>query len=307
MSPFELSGSDYLRLYMLLLLGVVLVLYRVRKRLRRPDDEGNPQAFDLDPYAIALLAGKEDRAADAVIASLVGRNLLLFDAGARRLIRAYPPPAQASQLLAFERDVYDAIPETGQSLKRVYRQACQRAEVFRRDLLDRGLLCTKQQNVHWGLALLGLLGGVPLMGRLLLPQSAPLVGLLNLLLMLLAFSGLLAFPLPWRTLRGERVLQQLLRENASLQTTAWTDARQLHGRDAALALGLFGAGVLGLVELQALQSALTHIYYRPSSANGCGGGDSGVGGGDGGGDGGSCGGGGGGCGGGGCGGGCGGG
>jgi uncharacterized protein (TIGR04222 family) len=92
-----------------------------------------------------------------------------------------------------------------------------------------------------------------------------------------------------RTVRGDRVLTRLKQENAALEHTARRKPSELAGDDLALAMGLFGIGILAYGPLAPLGTALR----PPAGTGGCGaGGGCGGGCGGGGGGGGGCGGGG---------------
>ena len=78
-NPLDLRGPEFLLLYLLLLVAAGCAAVILRWALRLPADEPVGEDVRLGPYEVAYLAGGEQLAADAAIASLVQRRVLAVD------------------------------------------------------------------------------------------------------------------------------------------------------------------------------------------------------------------------------------
>lgn len=302
----ELSGSGFVYFYAFLLADGLLAAYQLRQWLRGPDEEGGPQDRDLEPYAIALLAGKESRAADTVLASLYARGLLSLDPQTG-LARQPVPPEELSRLHPLERDLLDRLPSSGKSFASLHEEArwlAAHSDLLER-LISRGLIHTSTRALLIQFLPACIIAAVFYIGLMKLRLSEGLAFPSEYLLCLLAVTLACAVvPLArpsWRTRRGDRVYEALRREHSALQVTASSSGGSpLPGRELLPAIGLFGLEAVNLPELVEFQPLLkaqaqAQAQSQSSSTTLCGGCGGGGGGGDaGGGDG--CGGGCGGCG-----------
>lgn len=283
MFVYDLRGPQFLCFYLSLLCLAVLATFSIRKRLRSPNDDGGPEALDIDPYEVAALVS-EARAADTVIAHLAERGHIWFDGGTKRVVRV---DTEAGPRHPFERSVHD-IPSSCPLPLAVLRElAAGQASGLSERLFRRGMLCGPRERTLASGSALGVLGFVFLVGVpkvfVGLARGRPVLGLLLLLGMTSLIALILAMHPPRRTLRGERVLQRLANEHVSLRTTAQAGGAGLNGRELVMALGLFGLGAVQALEHLDLRDALRGFETSQSDggsggASGCGGGGCGGGG-----------------------------
>src|SRR5262249_982250 len=99
-NPLDLTGSEFLGLYVFLLPLALLLTWILRRDLRLPGDLPYPGDDALDPYQAAYLAGGGNRAVDTAIARLVQGHVLGVkdDLGAMKLTLEGPPPTKAYPL-----------------------------------------------------------------------------------------------------------------------------------------------------------------------------------------------------------------
>ena len=95
-NPLDLPGPQFLQPYLLLLVAARSAAAMIlRWALRLPADEPVGEDVRLGPYEVAYLAGGEQLAANAAIASLVQRRVLAVDPAGRKLIAQKPLPPKA--------------------------------------------------------------------------------------------------------------------------------------------------------------------------------------------------------------------
>jgi len=294
MNPFDISGPDFLRLYAVLLAVLVVVAGVVRHSLRTPADD--PGRLQLDPYQTAFLAGGYQAAAEAAMVALTARGVLNLDPGWRLQAVTEQPMLQHPVEQAIFAAAAATTPgsvgasQSGSARGRTRRRSQARdqadpgatvqtlgaaarpalAEV-ERELRRMGLVMGPAQigNVRAVPTLIMLaaavLGGVRLARGMILGRPVGyLIGLLIVTVVLALFF--IWRPNP-RTRRGQHALRHLRQTNAALRTSAVAAAATLAGADLALAVGLWGPGVLSGSPLDSLRAAL-----RPAGTNGSDGG-----------------------------------
>ena len=304
MNPLEMTGPSFLTLY--LSLRPAPLPWRRRS--------GGCYAFlivapefaavDLDPYEVAYLAGGEKSAVHAAIVSLVRSGAVTVNAAGRTLLAAGTlPPGLHPLERACAPDIEDE--EDWRQIGACGRVAKPLLEKTRNRLTTLGLLM--DDGPAWRTRLLETL---PILAVLLLGLAKVQVGLsrgkpLGFLIVLCVLTAIAVVHFvqkpPYRRSRwGDRVLDRLRQQNEAMRLTGSRSAADLEAHDLALALGLFGTGILAGGPLNdlctALASAAEHQGGGNRSRRGVkrgGGSDGGGGGGDGGGGGGGDGGGGG--------------
>ena len=292
MNPLDLPGPEFLGLYFVLFVAAVAAAFFLRWFLRLPGDEPSREALDLSPYEVAYLAGGEELAVNAALARLVHEDVLAVDAINRRLTRqSDEPPGDARKL---ERAVFSAVNgESGETIANVRSDAARAFGSIQRRLQDLELLVSEDRSWQARLIPLFVVLSVVFFGVLKifvgLSRDRPVIFLVIfcIISVVVAFVGF--GRAVRRSRRGDRALDRLRKSNAALEYSRRFRADDLAGDDLALAVGLFGMGVLAGGALAKLQTALKPPH-TPVSSGGCG--SSGCGGGGGG----ACGGGGGGCG-----------
>jgi uncharacterized protein (TIGR04222 family) len=277
MNPFDLPGPEFLRLYLVVLCGAVVIAAGVRWLLRQPGGAPPAEDLDLSPYEIAYLAGGERLAIDAAIVKLIHLGALAIDALAGRL------SSQGERLAAtahpLEKIIHHASdPVNGTRLSRVRETASTTAAGLRTRLEEGGLLLSKGQSNLLRLVPAGLVLGATLFGFIKifvgLSRHRPVGYLVLLVLVSVAAAGFFFAWRPFRSRRGDRALRQLKHENAALEYAAGRRVRQLTDSDLILGLGLFGTGILAGGPLARLQTALKPPPVRQSGGSFFGGGSS---------------------------------
>ena len=129
MNPFDLTGPEFLRLYVVVLVVAVVVGIALRWWLRRPGGEAPAGVLEHYPYEAAYLSGGAQLAVDAAIVRLIRLDVLTIDTAQRRLSRKNAAfPADAHPL---ERIVYQTVePDKGAFLGRVRQVAARQPGVL---------------------------------------------------------------------------------------------------------------------------------------------------------------------------------
>lgn len=261
----------------------------VRRRLRVPDDDGEYAIDQLDTYEIAYLAGGSRRAIDAAIASVVATETVRFHDDHKLSVQG-PLPHHAHPL---EETIVTHLEAGPRTLREVRVNLAQSMNRTAQKLETLGLTPTRSQS-FW----LRFLPTVVVIACVIplalactnqgLKMNAP-KGVWSSLWFFAGLAGLVYFlQAPKRTLRGDRVLKELIFRNENL--LALRHRADVPPDLLPLGVALFGAAILTGTPLAPLGKDLSASTSSSGGCSGCGSGDGG-----------------GGCGGGGCGGGCGGG
>jgi uncharacterized protein (TIGR04222 family) len=280
-NPLDFKGPEFLSFYLLVASTAIILAYILRWYLRKPAPHTSDESSSLDAYEIAYLAGGNNRAVDAAIASLVQRGHLQPLTQILELDAVLPRNSHP-----LERAIAQAIENSGKPDQ--VRQAVRSAtSLIEKRLQNLGLLVNSRQAkvVKW-------LPALPVFAVLILGIAKIMVGIsrgkpVGFLIMLCIITAIFGFCLlvkPHRSRYGDRTLTNLQARHENLKQPSTSQTYEI-----GLAFGLFGSVVLADSSFADLKRLLVPLQ----STSGGGGGDGG--GGDGGG---------GGCGGGGCGGGC---
>lgn len=278
MNPFDLSGPQFLILYAVIFTGVMIVAAWVRWSMRQPGGEPDDDGCNLDRYEIAYLAGGEQLAVNAAIAGLVHAKVLeVSETGGKVSARSDVLREDAHPL---EQIIHGtALLELEKTIRDVRKHASRVVGQIADRLRKRGLLVAKEQAslARW-LPLLLVLSVVVLGGIKIVIGAArgKPVGILIGACIVSTAVALIGFARAvHRSQRGDRVLGQLKEEHSALHTTVRRQCATMAGADLALAVGLFGMGVLAYSPHTDLRQALT----PPSNSGGSGGCGGGCGGG----------------------------
>jgi uncharacterized protein (TIGR04222 family) len=280
MNPFDLRGPEFLSLYCIVLAIALLAAYLVRQRFRQPSDAPPAQARDLHPYEIAYLAGGATQAINAVIASLVHRGLVTVNAGERSLA------AQLSSVapqLAVEKAAYNHVLARQDLPIRELRSALASELSHLRDRPRALGLLVDEEKAFLGRALPTLLvlgvagfGFIKILVGMSRHRPVGFLAVLCIVTVVVAFAGFARRV--HRTWRGDLALEQLKVRNAALEYAVPRNVAQATAADLALAVALFGTGVLASGPLANLKMALTPPAGSNSwgsgggCSSGCGGG-----------------------------------
>jgi len=285
MNPLDLSGPDFLTFYVVTGGAAIIVAGVLRWMLRQPA-EGPDTPPSLSPCEIAYLCGGKQLAVHAAFTRLVHDQCLKLDPLRKTITVKERLPSDAPPL---EKAIYREVAEHGQP--DLFRSARYECDAIQSQLEEKGLLVSSEQALSvrfWPLLVIGLVMALGLTKLVVgIVRDKP-IAFLFALLILLGLSAVLFFGRhPFRSRRGDRLLAMLRQHHADLRGDAQEKPSVLAGSELALALGLFGVGILTHQSQAGLRQTIA-----PPSQSALGGSDGG--GGDGGG----------GCGGGGCGGGC---
>jgi uncharacterized protein (TIGR04222 family) len=267
MNPFNLPGPTFLLVYVVYLVGTLILAKKLQETFRQPGDKPSKAALTLDPYETAYLAGREESAVNAAIASLVHREALALDMKERKLSVWNDLPRNAHP---FEQFVYNSVdPKSGQRIKEVRSNALSgMARVLGRPKAL-GLVLSDEQAWTARFVPALLIVSAPAFGIIKIiigiTRNRP-VGFLIILCIISAFLANRFFVASiHRTKRGDQALEQIYEQNAALRHMADTQkVSDLAPYDLALAVGLFGPGILS----HSLHSDLGTALLPPPSSSG---------------------------------------
>ncbi|UXI70369.1 TIGR04222 domain-containing membrane protein [Tahibacter amnicola] len=234
LNPLELTGPEFLGLYLVLAIVCAIVSKVLRRNAR--DMRASSSSPNLDAWSVAYLAGGPTRVADAAVAELMSRQqahwsdqtrtVVVHDA---RAISEYPLDVVAHEL--GKGTALHALPAA-------ITPALARIE---QSLVQRKLLVPEPQRKR--VALLGALPFIALMGLGMakiavgISRDRP-VGFLIVLVIVTAIAALVLFlNRPWTATAGDAALKQLRQRHAHA-------TRAPRDRDVGLAVALAGTAVL---------------------------------------------------------------
>ena len=271
MNPFDLRGPEFLLLFLALSAGAVGLGALIRARLRDtglPAGIGAPQ---LDAYQAAYLAGGHGRAVEAAVAELAHRGLLVADPLTRRLRVENEQSGTLHPLEAGVIRVAGLSKET--PLDRLTAGLEADTWSLRRVLEQKGLLLTAEERGRSrfmpALPLFALAGFGAIKVAVGIARDRPVVFLVLLCIGAVVGAVVTMLIRPFRTRRGEEVLQNLIQRNAALKVNTSASLATLGGADVPMAVGLFGVGILATGPLADISTTL-----RPPNSgggSGCGG------------------------------------
>lgn len=288
-SPFELFGPEFLCFYAACIAVGLAAGAWVRRKLRDVDGDALAASEELEPYAVAHLAGGEAAAVNAALTSLVQRGVVSVTGDEARVRVLSPLPADAHPL---ERAIHAQSPgDDGVGVAALREVLAGPLKRIGTELEARGWLLAESQAKRAMLLPFSIAAVVLALGA-----AKSVVGLWRhrpiAMLVTMAVIAAIVFAVsflrrPRRSLAGDRVVAKLKEEHRALEHLT-PSLLAAEPSLSALAVGLFGVGVLASTALADLQKPLTP---QAGSANGgCSGGGCSGGGGCGGGGCGGCGG-----------------
>jgi uncharacterized protein (TIGR04222 family) len=288
--PFRLAGPQFLGYFAVVLVAATVLAWIIRCVFRRAADDGFLKPSELDPYEVAYLAGGRKATIDAAIASLASQSAVAVDAVNHRFTRLNGASAQA-HLHPVENAILRATDSGIGTYLHDLHDDYGAIDKIADDLRSRGLIVSRGRSILGRmLAVLVMLTVVAFgVTRIVqgISRDKPVAYLViacfaTVVLAFVAFGRRLH-----RTHRGECVLKDFKSAKASLLPADGQVVRHdLAGRELALALGLFGVGILATGPLTNLHTALRPTKGDAGSGWGgsswsCGGGCGGGGGGGG--------------------------
>lgn len=272
-NPLNLSGPDFLTLYLQLAVLSVAVAVWLRSRLKRSTQAAITPIPQLNPEEMAYLAGGAEQVVNLAIVNLVQQGCVKPVPATRSFVLQTAPSRQAT---AIERAVAQLI-QKYEKVQQVQIQAPKATDInaqierLQVRLQNLGLLMSRAQadRVRW-------LSGLPIWALLLLGLAKVGVGIsrgkpvvfLILLCILTGMIGLWFLKTPRRTPAGDQELRHL-------------QSQYRGSPEVAISFALLGAEVLVGGELQNLRQSLVppSSSGSDSGSSGCSGGSCGGGGG----------------------------
>lgn len=252
MNPLDWTGPQFLRAYAVWFVMALVMGLALRRKLRAP---GGPLMYthqQLGPYEVALLSGPRE-VVHTALARLLHQGVIRMDGPniettGKRLNSNAP----------IERATYGAVSSQSMSLSELHFRAESAIEELKEPLIEQGWLVDTQRARHarWlpplvFFALLGLGLGKIAVG---MSRDKP-VGILVLFSIVTGIAILGFSRKVWRTRKGDEALRALRREQEALRITA-RSARStdvMNNHDLALAVALFGLGVVSLDDFELLR------------------------------------------------------
>ncbi len=296
MNVFNLSGPEFLKFYLFLVVFSFIAALISRWLLRAPGGDMSHLVPGLDPFEAAYLAGGPRMVVHTAIAALVHGNALKLKSASQTFSIANPLAGRPHQI---ERAVYHLVEYGTTSLSGIRESATVITAHIRDKLLGANLVLSTGKAITARIAPAMLMLATLAVGiakiEIGVSRNRP-VGYLVFICVVVGAATLIMSLIRVRNTRaGSAVMGRLRDRNAALRTAVGTAPERVGHEDLALAIALFGPAILASNDFTTLRQTL---WPPSSSGGGCSSG-SGCGGSCGGGS--SCGGGG--CGGGGCGGG----
>jgi len=244
----ELSGPEFLLLYVLLLGAAFVVIAGVRLWPWGPKPLATVDQIRLDPYEAAYLQHGPQRVVEAAVAAMVHAGAFKADG---RTVRAATPLADDG--IEFERAVHGAVSRsTASSARSLRADLGGTLRQLRNRMRGRGFVVGPVTELVLRalpvLLLLGLVAFGIMRIDLGVSRGRP-VGYLTLLVVLTVFLAIVVALYLWgrapiKTRRGADALAVLKRLNDALRTEAMVRPSEMSGRDLAWVVGLFGAGAV---------------------------------------------------------------
>lgn len=286
--PLDLTGPEFLKLYLGVLAVALLVGFLLRRGLSGPHDEEGFQRRELDVLGLAYLRGGALAAVEMALLALEQQGLAR--AGGRGFRRIDPVGGMAPMFPSpFVAAVYAKL-----ALDKPRRAAYLVRRVpeppFVDQLRERGLVVESSRGlvvrVLGALPMLLVVGFGLLKVQVGIDRDRPVLVLIGLIVIACLLALVSARPIRL-TGRGRRLLATARRAQAALRVAASRDHKRLEPADLCLAYALFGAAFLRDTALgRALGPQATSSPAQSGSScggGGCGGGGSCGGGGGGGG------------------------
>lgn len=274
MNVLDMRGPDFLMLYLLLLAGGVVFALILREVMRRVVSSDMGEVVHvLDSYEAAFLSGGEVLALHAALASLVQRSILNVGWSSGVLTVASELPGKSHPV---EEQVYGQVAaRRGITVNKLKPRDYSTIAQIRDRLEQDQLVFTAGAAAFIRFVPLLMLLGVIVLGAMKvwvgISRGRPVAFLVMLTIMAVILAVVMYRRNVLRTPAGDRLLSSLKQKNAGLETTTKVAADRLSGDDVAMAVGLFGTGILAGAVLGDLNRALHPVVHSGnSSGSGCG-------------------------------------
>lgn len=255
-------------LYVAVLAVAIAATLAFRWALSRvgPIDEGRLRALQLHEYEAAYLAGGRERAVGAAIGSLVYRNLLTADPGARTVTAVGEVPGMAHPL---DKAIHYAASPGPERIDKVARAVDAETAEIEKALLSHGLLWSPDARVVIAVLTAGVFSAIVAGGVWAGVSATGYSPHQDLIVLALTIGIACLFSAPRRTSAGDHLATSLKQESEPVKMAVAHGGAGLTGSSIALAIGLFGHSVLDSTPLGYLG---TLIAPRGNSSCGaCGG------------------------------------
>lgn len=274
MNPFDLKGPDFLQVYFILLLGAFVFAGGLRWLLRAPGAGFRLNVLNLSPYEIAYLAGGEKGAVYAAVAHLAHIGAIAIRPVSRTVsATAEALPADAAP---FEQTIFSLV-HSGQgiSIPTLQRMASGPAYRLRSRLVEEGFVLSESAAQVARFTPFLVMAASLLMGAVKIylgvAREKPVLYLVVMCVVAAVVSCALFLRPIHRSRRGDAALARLKAGHAPLKHQASARVEALTGQELAIAMALFGSGILTSEALRPLQKA----YAREEGSGWMGGGTGG--------------------------------
>lgn len=299
-NPFEMTGPEFLVLYGILTLMVIVAAVILRMWLRTTETSYNlnpRKPNDLDPIEVGCLGRGSAGVLQSCLAGLVadGRIKVIetpakkigpisLGSSMYKLWATVPADLAATDL---EREMLSAaVVDSGVDAADILKAAKPIAETVESKLESCGLLETNESfgpARWWPLILVGGLASLGALKLVIGLSRGKPVSFLVMWLFALAVVALLFAKKPRRTRQGDRVFKELQGQHESLKTMDFAQAGGFTAGDMMLVTALFGLAATSNPDVKLLQGALKPIAPSDgglgASSGSCGSGCGGCGGG----------------------------
>jgi uncharacterized protein (TIGR04222 family) len=247
----DLPGPEFLTLYAVLAVVALVASLVLRRALRGPGGRtGDGDALRLHPLEVACLAGGPRLAVNTAVASLFQRGLIRLSGDTRPTLEPARPAGGAGDdapLHPFETGILHLIRHSPpQTIRTVHRAAPLHAVAG--EPTRAGLLLSGPARAAVGAASVVPLAAVLVLGLLKIgvgvARDRPVAFLVIFCVATLVAVVILLATTPRRTRAGDAALDRIRRQHAALRPTAFSAPGSLAPAEFALAVGLFGVGVL---------------------------------------------------------------
>ena len=267
MNPFNLSGPEFLVLYVVVTLGIFCLAWLKRLSMSVADDPGASPPRDLTPEEIAFLVGGETMVINAAVAKLVHAGIIAQNPETKVLESRQSLPASPSDI---DRVIYNAVQEGSATFTLIAKEGANLYDSIRDRLWSYGLLVTLSQNARLQNVSFLIAMAAPAFGfvKILMGMSRGRpVGILMVLCVVTAVIAWCLFQRPvFRTRQGDDTLNLLRNEHAALETQGTQMLTGLSAGDLMLAVALFGLPLLAGSQLGSFLLA-----FQPTPQSGAGG------------------------------------
>lgn len=263
MGPFDLPGKQFLTGYIILIFLGICTSAFLRWYFRGGAAKSYP-TNPLDPYETAYLAGGGGQVVDALLAKLYSQGHLKADEGTSSLVAGTPLPADAHSLEVAALERIGAGCKVGKVRKTLLGLKMPTERLYEQGLLLRHRLARYVPSLV--MAIILSIGVVKIWVGL--QRNAPVSWLVLFCLGVFVVNLVFLFKSAFRSREGDFVLDEMRRRNAQLRSGVLYP-QYANGETHAMAVALFGVGVLSAGSLPYYRDLFPNKPQRAEGGSGC--------------------------------------